>query len=371
MQRRVAFAAALQHHPDLLILDEPTSGVDPLARARLWETIAATAAAGAGVLVTTHYLDEAGECGRLVIMADGRVVAEGSAAEITGGRRVSVVEAESWAAALDALEAAGLPAALAGRTLRVPGAGPAQVARALGALPARVSEAPATLEERFFELTRPGGPVTGPVMGPAGRTGRRAGDSGTREAILAASRKRFAEHGYDGATIRGIAADAGVDPALVHHFYGTKERLFAAAMRLPVVPGELLGAALAAGPADPAESLGEHLVRTVLQAWEVHEIRDVFVGLIRSASTSAQATTMLREFVTEAIVGRLSAVARPGGGADPAGARYRASLVASQVVGLGLTRYVLGLEPLAAADLDALVAAVGPTVDRYLTGDLG
>lgn len=112
-------------------------------------------------------------------------------------------------------------------------------------------------------------------------------------------------------------------------------------------------------------------MRTVLQAWEVHEIRDVFVGLIRSASTSAQATTMLREFVTEAIVSRLSAVARPGGGADPAGARYRASLVASQVVGLGLTRYVLGLEPLAAADLDALVAAVGPTVDRYLTGDLG
>ncbi len=214
-------------------------------------------------------------------------------------------------------------------------------------------------------------PGTGPVTGPAGRTGRRAGDSGTREAILAASRKRFAGHGYDGATIRGIAADAGVDPALVHHFYGTKERLFAAAMRLPVVPGELLGAALAAGPANPGETLGEHLVRTVLQAWEVHEIRDVFVGLIRSASTSTQATTMLREFVTEAIVSRLSAVARPGGGADPAGARYRASLVASQVVGLGLTRYVLGLEPLAAADLDALVAAVGPTVDRYLTGDLG
>jgi ABC-2 type transport system ATP-binding protein len=153
VQRRVAFAAALQHHPDLVVLDEPTSGVDPLARARLWETIAATAADGAGVLVTTHYLDEAAECGRLVIMADGRVVAEGSAAEIIGGRRVSVVEAESWAAALDALEVAGLPAALAGRTLRVPAASPAQVASALGSLPARVSEAPATLEERFFELT--------------------------------------------------------------------------------------------------------------------------------------------------------------------------------------------------------------------------
>jgi ABC-2 type transport system ATP-binding protein len=157
VQRRVAFAAALQHDPDLLILDEPTSGVDPLARARLWETIAAAAQAGAGVLVTTHYLDEAGECGRLVIMADGRVVAAGSAAEITGDRRVSVVEAGSWAAALDALEAAGLPAALAGRTLRVPGASPAEVRHALGPLPARISEAPATLEERFFQLTLPAG----------------------------------------------------------------------------------------------------------------------------------------------------------------------------------------------------------------------
>jgi len=206
------------------------------------------------------------------------------------------------------------------------------------------------------------------VTASQGRTGRRAGDSGTREAILAASRKRFAEHGYDGATIRGIATDAGVDPALVHHFFGSKERLFAAAMRLPVVPGELLAAALAAGPADPAESMGEHLVRTVLGAWDVHEIRDVFIGLMRSASTSPQAMTMLREFVTEAIVSRLSTVARAGG---PAEARYRASLVASQVLGLGMTRYVLGLEPLAAADLDRLVASIGPTVDRYLTGDLG
>jgi AcrR family transcriptional regulator len=219
------------------------------------------------------------------------------------------------------------------------------------------------------------GPVTGPITGLAsgasGRTGRRAGDSGTREAILAASRKRFAEQGYDGATIRRIAADAGVDPALVHHFFGTKERLFAAAMRLPVVPGELLAAALAAGPSDPAESQGEFLARTVLQAWEVHEIRDIFLGLIRSASTSAQATTMLREFVTEAIIGRLATVARPDAGGDPAGARYRASLVASQLIGLAVTRYVLGLEPLAAADVAALAAAIGPTVDRYLTGELG
>jgi ABC-2 type transport system ATP-binding protein len=153
VQRSVAFAQALAHQPDLLILDEPTSGVDPLARARLWETVAIAAAAGTGVLVTTHYMDEAGECDRLMVMADGRVVAEGTAGQIIGDARVSVVETASWAAAFDALEAAGVPAALVGRTLRVPGADPAEVRRALGPVEASVTGAPATLEERFFELT--------------------------------------------------------------------------------------------------------------------------------------------------------------------------------------------------------------------------
>jgi AcrR family transcriptional regulator len=204
--------------------------------------------------------------------------------------------------------------------------------------------------------------------GHSGRTGRRGGASGTREAILDAARKRFAGHGYDGATIPAIAADAGVDPALVHHFFGTKERLFAAAVRLPVVPGELISSALAAGAGDPGGSLGEHLVLTALRAWDIAEIRDTFLGLLRSAATSDQALIMLREFVTEAIVGRLSAAA---GTADPAQARYRAALVASQVVGLAIARQVLGLEPLAGADRAELAAAVGPTLDRYLTGNLG
>jgi ABC-2 type transport system ATP-binding protein len=153
VQRTAAFAQALAHQPDLLILDEPTSGVDPLARARLWETVAVAAAAGTGVLVTTHYMDEAGECDRLMVMADGRVVAEGTAAAIIGDARVSVVDSESWAAAFGALEAAGLPVALVGRTLRVPGAAPTDVIAALGGIEARVTDAPATLEERFFQLT--------------------------------------------------------------------------------------------------------------------------------------------------------------------------------------------------------------------------
>jgi ABC-2 type transport system ATP-binding protein/ribosome-dependent ATPase len=152
VQRRVAFAQALAHRPDLLVLDEPTSGVDPLARARLWETIREAADEGSGVLVTTHHMDEAEECDRLVVMADGRVVAEGTVAEIVGAARVVVIETDAWATAFEAIETAGLAAALVGRTLRVPGATPRDVERALGDVPARVSEAPATLEERFLEL---------------------------------------------------------------------------------------------------------------------------------------------------------------------------------------------------------------------------
>ena len=153
MQRTAAFAQALAHRPDLLVLDEPTSGVDPLARARLWETMARPRRPGPGVLVTTHYMDEAGECDRLVIMAAGRVVARGTAARRSSATpRSAWWRPAPWAAAFGALEAAGLQVALVGRTLRVPGAAPDAVRRALGDLPATARSAPATLEERFFEL---------------------------------------------------------------------------------------------------------------------------------------------------------------------------------------------------------------------------
>jgi ABC-2 type transport system ATP-binding protein len=157
LQRRLAFAEALSHDPDVLILDEPTSGVDPLGRARLWDTIGRAAAAGAGVLVSTHYMEEAGECDRLIVMAAGEVVAEGTVAEIIGGARVTVVQTDEWASAFARLAAAGIPATLAGQTLRVPGAAAADVAAALsagdaGTASASMSQAPATLAERFFEL---------------------------------------------------------------------------------------------------------------------------------------------------------------------------------------------------------------------------
>ena len=177
VSRRAAFAQVLAHAPELLLLDEPTSGVDPLARARLWETISQTAADGAGVIVTTHSMEEAEECSRLVVMVSGRVVAAGTAAQIIGPARTAVVRAADWAAALRRLEAAGLarcwqargggdwgraagpgsvgPGA-AGTALRVPGCPAAEVAAALGDVPASVSTEPATLEERFFELAAGG-----------------------------------------------------------------------------------------------------------------------------------------------------------------------------------------------------------------------
>ena len=203
------------------------------------------------------------------------------------------------------------------------------------------------------------------------RAGRRAGESRTREAILDAARQSFGEHGYDGATIRAIASAAGVNPALVHHFYGTKEGLFAAAMRLPVLPSEIIARAFGAARDrlgdDFRAHLGEIMVATMLRVWDTTEVRTAFLGLLRSAATTDQGLVMLREFITSTI---LASVVRAAGLGDDAEGRYRAALVASQVVGLGFTRYLLRLEPIASASIEDLVAAIGPTMQRYLSGDI-
>jgi AcrR family transcriptional regulator len=203
------------------------------------------------------------------------------------------------------------------------------------------------------------------------RAGRRAGETRTREAILAAARHSFGEHGYDGATIRGIAAAAEVNPALVHHFYGTKEGLFVAAMKLPVLPSEILARAFGAARDQLGDDfqahLGEVLVGTMLRAWDVAEVRAAFLGLLRTAATTEQGLVMLREFVRSTI---LASLVRAAGLGDDAEGRLRAALVASQVVGLGFTRYLMRLEPIASASTEDLIAAIGPTVQRYLTGDL-
>jgi ABC-2 type transport system ATP-binding protein/ribosome-dependent ATPase len=155
-QRQLAFACALAHAPDLLVLDEPTSGVDPLARARLWDSIREEAARGAGVLVTTHYMEEAQQCDRLVLMAAGRVAASGTDEEIVAGLTVVQVAAETWAAAFSTLGDRGFDVTLAGRLVRVSAAEPGRVRQILrdAAIDAEITVVPATLDEAMVAVSR-------------------------------------------------------------------------------------------------------------------------------------------------------------------------------------------------------------------------
>jgi AcrR family transcriptional regulator len=192
------------------------------------------------------------------------------------------------------------------------------------------------------------------------RTGRRPGVSGTREAILDAARQVFARQGYQGATIRGVAELAGVDPALVHHYFGTKQGLFVAAVQLPVNPVERLSAVLA----DDPELVGERMAGVFLSVWDQAANHSPMLALVRSAVSDEQAAAMLREFITEEVLGQ---IARRLGSPD---ATLRATLVGSQLVGLIMLRYIIRVEPLASAPAAQVAAAVGPTLQRYLTGDI-
>lgn len=153
-QRQLAFTLALGHDPDLLVLDEPTSGVDPLSRARLWDIIHAEAQAGRGVLVTTHYLQEAEQCTRLALMSQGRLLASGSVDELTAGVSAVLVRSGRWQDAFEALGDAGLAIMLSGQAVRVAGATPDEVRDALGGIPASVDAVAPTLEESMVLLER-------------------------------------------------------------------------------------------------------------------------------------------------------------------------------------------------------------------------
>ena len=153
LRHRVAFVAALAHRPDLLVLDEPTSGVGPLGRADLWDTIHDATDAGAGALVTTHHMDEAEQCDRLVFLAAGRAVASGTVAEIVAGQLTVEAAPDDHYAALAMLEEAGLPVLPTGTHLRIPGTPLLSVRSVLGD-EADLSEKPSSLEEAFMTLAR-------------------------------------------------------------------------------------------------------------------------------------------------------------------------------------------------------------------------
>lgn len=155
-QRQVAFLAALAHSPEVLVLDEPTSGVDVLASAALWDTIRAQAERGVGVLVTTHYMQEAQQCDRLLLMSNGQLVAQGSESDIIGSTTAVAVHTADWARAFAALSAAGAAVMLEGRAIRVANASPAELQDALSAagIQASLHSVPATIEERMLVLAR-------------------------------------------------------------------------------------------------------------------------------------------------------------------------------------------------------------------------
>jgi AcrR family transcriptional regulator len=192
---------------------------------------------------------------------------------------------------------------------------------------------------------------------PVRRPGRRSGPTESRGEILAAARRLFAERGYDGATMRAIAQQAGVDAALVHHFFGTKEQVFVAALELPFQPGDVLPQMIAAGP---REEVGERFARLFLTIWRDPQGRAPMLALMRSATTNEQAAEMLRQFVTKALLGRLADLLEVP--------RLRLVVAASQLVGLVMLRYVVGVEPLASAGEEEIVQLIAPTIQRYLDG---
>jgi AcrR family transcriptional regulator len=208
-------------------------------------------------------------------------------------------------------------------------------------------------------MSRTPAPADVPAPRPRRRRGPRGAVADTRGAVLAAARARFAEHGYDGTKLRDVAADADVDVALVSYHFGSKDGLFAAAMALDVNPARLVEELTR----DGVDGLGERLVRRMLALLDA-EGGAAFVALVRSAATHESAAALLREFVQREVLGRLAAAI------DAPEPELRAALAGSQVVGMVMARYIVGVQPVAGADPETLVAAIGPTLQRYLTGDV-
>jgi AcrR family transcriptional regulator len=216
-------------------------------------------------------------------------------------------------------------------------------------------------------LEKPGPPgddgtmsVTRGEQAATKRRGRRPAGADTRSALVAAARAVFAEQGYDGATVRSIATRAGVDAAMVNHWFGGKEGLFAEAiLDLPIKPKDIL-AVLSEGPVD---DLGRRIVGTFLTVWD-DTGGEHFAALVRSVTGHEAAARVLRDFFLKHVFISLANTVtedRPD---------LRANLVASQLIGMGVGRYVIKFEPLTTTPVAELVEAVGPTLQRYLTGEV-
>ncbi|MDQ1714073.1 MAG: hypothetical protein QOC60_18 [Frankiaceae bacterium] len=189
-----------------------------------------------------------------------------------------------------------------------------------------------------------------------GRPRRQAGDSDTRASILEAARSLFAQDGYAGTSLRSIARAAGVDAALVHHYFDDKPALFAAALDLPLDPSVIVQALLAGDPA----AAGDRLATLYLSLWENDDARPRLLALVRSAATEDAAAAMMRDFLHDGI---LTHVAAGIGGED---AELRATLLGAQLVGVAMLRYVIRMPPLAQAAPQDVVRWLGPALQGHL-----
>jgi AcrR family transcriptional regulator len=191
------------------------------------------------------------------------------------------------------------------------------------------------------------------------KVGRRPGNQDTRGQIIAAARHAFAAKGFAGTSMRGIAAEAGVDAALIHHYFESKQQLFLATVALPLELPHVLEQVAAGDRND----LGERLVRTVLAVWD-SELQPSLVAAVRTTLTDPALTRSAGEFFTLEVIGHV--LRRDDIPTEEA--NRRGGLVASQIFGLVIGRYVLRLPVLANRRTEDLVAEIGPTVQRYVDG---
>lgn len=197
-------------------------------------------------------------------------------------------------------------------------------------------------------------------MTRAGARGRRPGGPDTRGDILRAARTSFAGKGFDRTTIRGVAGEAGVDPALVHHYFGSKDDLFLAALEIPIDPRQLIPQVFGPG----LDGVGERLARTFLGVWDQPSNRLALVALVRTAFVADEAADLLRDGMARLVLAAVVPLL------EGERTEVRAQLVASQLMGLIMGRYVMRIEPLASLPAEELVAWLAPTLQRYLTGEL-
>ncbi|WP_055565634.1 TetR/AcrR family transcriptional regulator [Streptomyces atriruber] len=207
----------------------------------------------------------------------------------------------------------------------------------------------------------PGAPSEAAAPRRRGRPSRTQTETGpaTRDEILRAARAEFSLRGYEKTSVRGIAKAAGVDPALVHHYFGTKEQVFEAAITIAFAPALQAPAAIDEGPLD---GVGERLTRFVLGVWEDPATRAPLLAIVRSAVDNETAAAIFRRLISTQLLGHIAdRLPLPD-------AELRAELAAAQLVGVSMLRYVIQVEPLASADVEQLVARLAPVVQGHLTG---